>query len=144
MLKRKPRFLFLTGFAWTALWVARLIIILIPLRKLVKAFGKDRGTEAVVPLANQDELRRSIRIANALKLAVKYSPRSANCYPQALVARYLLKRAQVPHGLFFGLRRENDEMKAHAWVHVGPVAVTGGHSFEHYTVVRSFLSDAKT
>lgn len=135
-----PGFVLLTGVAWLGLWLARVVILLVPLRHSVRLYGQDWGLAACLPLADPDQMARADRIRRALQLAVKYSPASANCYPQALVARFLLARAGLPHALFFGVRREGAELKAHAWVMIGRLAVSGGDCFGTYTVVRSFFS----
>lgn len=128
--------------AWFLLWPARLAVLTVPLRRLVRVFGKDHGVNPAVPLVSDVQVEKARTIGRAIALAVRYSPKSANCYPQALVARFLLRIRRVPHALFFGLRRdpETDAMDAHAWVMAGPLPVTGGHGFTRYTVVRSFLS----
>lgn len=128
--------------AWLLLWPARLAVLTIPLRHLVRSFGTDHGVNPSVPLVSENQTERARKIRRAIALAVKYSPKSANCYPQALVARLFLRLRGIPHALFFGLRRapDSDAMDAHAWVMAGPLPVTGGHSFHRYTVVRSFLS----
>lgn len=130
--------------AWLLLWSARLAVLTIPLRQLVRFFGEDHGVDPAVPLVSEKALGRAQGIRKAIEYAVRYSPKSANCYPQALVARLLLKARGIPHALFFGLRRNPDTgaMDAHAWVMAGPLPVTGGHSFGDYTVVRSFLNAA--
>ena len=132
----------LAALAWVLLWPARAAVLTIPLRYLVRMFGEDCGVSPAIPLVSEGQIAKARGIARAIALAVRYSPKSANCYPQALVARLLLRVRRIPHGLFFGLRRdpETDAMEAHAWVMAGPLPVTGGHGFARYTVVRSFLS----
>jgi hypothetical protein len=137
-----PRRLGLVLLLWLSLWVARLVITLCPLRRLARLFGRDHGATSVVLKVTEAQIAQAWRLRTAIALAVKYSPSSANCYPQALVARLLLNVKRLPHALFFGLRR-NDQTKAldaHAWVMVGPVAVTGGNGFESYAAVRCFTS----
>ena len=109
---------------------------------MVRFYGRDHGVNPAVPLVSDAQIERARTIGRAIELAVRYSPTFANCYPQALVARTLLRVRRVPHALFFGLQHnpDTDAMEAHAWVMVGPLPVTGGHSFGQYTVVRSFLS----
>jgi hypothetical protein len=129
-------------FMWLLLWVARLVIALCPLRRLARFFGHDHGAMSLIPVASEAQIARATRLRAAMVLAVKYSPSFANCYPQALVARLLLRAKRLPHALFFGLKR-NDQTRAldaHAWVMVGPVAVTGGNGFESYAAVRCFAS----
>lgn len=136
-------FTLLAALVWLLLWPARLAVLTIPLRRMVRAFGHDQGVDPAIPLVNDRQIDTARTIRRAIALAVKYSPKSANCYPQALVARLLLRLRRIPHALFFGLRRnpETDAIEAHAWVMAGPLPVTGGHSFSRFTVVRSFLSE---
>lgn len=132
----------LIALVWFLLWPARIAIALCPLRLLARLFGRDCGADAVVPIVCDADIARAYYIQTAFAFAVKYSPSSANCYPQALLARVLLMTAGIPHALFFGLEHRNsgDALKAHAWIMVGPIAVTGGHSFENHVVVRCYAT----
>ena len=57
---------------------------------------------------------------------------------RALTARIMLRVLAIPHTVSFGLRRnESGELRAHAWVSVGPLIVTGG-SREKWAEVASF------
>jgi hypothetical protein len=142
VLRMRPRTVVLAGAVWLMLWAARLVLLLVPLRRLVKYYGDDHGVTLSIPLAAPRESARARGIARAIALAVRYSPRSANCYPQALVARLLLRARGIPHGLYFGVARAGalEPMAAHAWVMVGPFAVCGGNGFDQYTVVRCFIT----
>jgi hypothetical protein len=139
-----PATIALVGLVWSLLWLARLLLLLVPLRFLAKFYGTDHGIDTAIPIASPTQIISAIQIGHAIALAVKYSPTAANCYPQALVARLLLWAARIPHGLFFGLQRgkQADMIAAHAWVMVGSVAVCGGNSFDNYVVVRSFITKA--
>lgn len=132
----------LVALVWLLLWPTRIAISLCPLRLLSRFFGHDCGADAVVPIVCDAQIARAYHIRTAIMLAVKYSPSSANCYPQAFLARILLMTTGIPHALFFGLERRSSAsaLKAHAWVMVGPVAVTGGHSFENHAVVRCYAT----
>lgn len=136
------RFVGLTALVWALLWPARIAVLIFPLRRMARFYGSDHGVEIVVPDASEAESDTARAIGRAIALAARYSPSSANCYPQALVARVLLRLKRIPHGLFFGVRRDADSqaMEAHAWVMVGQVPVSGGDSFDSYTVVRCFTS----
>lgn len=126
--------------AWLLLGVFRVIILLIPLKRLAPLFGRDAGIDPWLPLVTSPQISRARDIRRAVALAVKYSPWSPNCYPQALTARVLLRLHRIPHVLFFGLARSANAggLDAHAWLISGPVVVSGGPSFGRYTVVRMF------
>lgn len=128
--------------AWLLLGLFRILILAAPLRRLAPLFGQDGATDPWLPLVTPAQLVRAREIRRAIVIAVNYSPWGANCYPQALTARVLLRLQRVPHVLFFGLARsaETGEIDAHAWVMSGPVAVTGGACFGRFTVVRLFAS----
>ena len=137
-----PRLL-LAGWVWVLLWPARLVVLAIPLRVLARFLGKDLGIEGTSPSVDADSMVRAQRLADAFTLALRYSPESANCYPQAIVAHMILSLRRVKHALFFGLHREDagTDMEAHAWVKVDGLVVCGGHCHEKYTVVRCFVDD---
>jgi len=77
----------LTALVWCLLWPARLVVMLVPLRHLARIYGQDHGTEIAIPGANETDIETALGIGRAIALAARYSPSSANCYPQALVAR---------------------------------------------------------
>lgn len=81
-------------------------------------------------------------IGRLIAMTSRYTPWDSNCFPQAVVARLLLGLYGIPYALYFGLRRdaESGELKAHAWVIAGKVAVTGGHSFNGFTVVGCYIA----
>ena len=111
------------------------------MRRLSRLLGQDAGICPWVPLVDDGERERALAVRRTIALAARYSPWKANCYPQAITARLLLGLYGVPYAIHFGLKRmpEGDGHDAHAWVVSGPVAVTGGHSFGAYTVVRTFV-----
>lgn len=137
---------------WILLGLCRLAILTVPLRRMAPFYGDDIGICPWVPLASPGQIARARDIRRTIGLAAGYSPWTANCYPQALAARVMMRLYGVPHAIHFGLRREAEgpeaggrdgegrEIAAHAWVVCGPVPVTGGHSFGLYTVVRSFAA----
>ncbi|GAB3855883.1 hypothetical protein GCM10028801_12190 [Nocardioides maradonensis] len=81
---------------------------------------------------------RAVGVARAIGSAAAHTPWRSDCYPQALTARILLRALRVPHTVVFGVRRDAaGELRAHAWVTVGDLTVTGG-SPETWTGVASF------
>lgn len=135
--------LLLAGSVWVLLWPARLAVLAVPLRVFSRFLGKDLGVEGTSPSVDPESREKAERIADAFTMALRYSPESANCYPQAIVAHMILSLRGVAHALFFGLHREESgaEMEAHAWVMVDDLVVCGGHCHEKYTVVRCFVGE---
>jgi len=122
------------------LGISGLLIRAVPLKYLHRTYGCDLGISAVVPLLSPAQHRRAHAVGAAVGIASRNSPWPASCYSKALCARALLAVLGVPHVVCFGMRRHEGAVEAHAWVAAGPCAVAGGRGFDHFTVVRAFLS----
>ena len=137
-LPRSQKLLFFV--AIPLLGVARLAILVLPFRILAMRLGEDLKTTPVVPLLRNENRGIVILIGRSIRIAARYTPWESKCLVQALVAGFLLETLNIPHGLYLGVCRGDEaEMKAHAWVCSGPIFVTGGESFRHFTVVASFI-----
>ena len=128
--------------AWLLLGVFRARILRQPFRDLAKTLGDARGTASVLPLLTPDQVSEARWIARVVVVASRYTPWESNCFPQALLARFLLERSGLPYALFFGVAKGEgaQALTAHAWVAAGPVAVSGGYSFDQYAVVGVYVS----
>jgi hypothetical protein len=125
--------------AWLELGLSRALILVVPFRTLAPRLGTAQGTAANVPLLTPAQEARARAIGRTIRLAARYTPWTSNCFPQAVVARTMLGMHGIPYAIHFGLMPDgNAGMRAHAWVVAGRVPVTGGHSFDHYTVVGVF------
>ena len=120
--------------AWTLLGLTRLLTVVLPFRAIRHLLGEQRSPRSVDPASgpvpppvNARDINRARQIGSAVRTAARRTPWRSDCYPQALTARALLRLARVPHAVTFGVRRDDaGELKAHAWVSAGKVAVTGG------------------
>ncbi|WP_447045809.1 lasso peptide biosynthesis B2 protein [Vreelandella sp. H-I2] len=122
---------------WLMLGISRLLIITITFRRLAPYLGKPVGLCAYSHLLTSKQEAQAIDIARVIRLTARYCPWVANCFPQAITARILLGLYRIPYSLYFGLCRDPDthEFKAHAWVTAGRIPVSGGQSFQFYTIV---------
>lgn len=127
---------------WILLGIAKALIFFVSFKKLASHLGVNMGVSPLIPLIPRDQEIRAMLIGRAVQLAAKYTPWNSNCFPQAIVARFLLGLYRIPYALYFGLRRAptKTELEAHAWVCAGKVSVTGGASFDQFTVVGVFAS----
>lgn len=125
--------------AWFLLGFARLLIILLPFTAVRRLLGEDRSSPGRrdVPAITDDERLRAAHIGRIVEAAAAHAPWRSDCYPQALTARTFLALRRIPHVVSFGVRRDAGALVAHAWVHAGEVAVTGGNGRE-YTEVGAF------
>ena len=130
-----------SGPVWLALGAAKLAILLVPFKRIAAYAGVPQGVEPWVPLASAEQRRRALLVGRTITAVAKNTPWDSNCFPQALTARLLLGLYGIPHAIYFGLARDPDgeELKAHAWVVCDRLPVTGGHSFQIFTVVGMFV-----
>ncbi|WGX95776.1 lasso peptide biosynthesis B2 protein [Nocardioides sp. L-11A] len=133
--------------AWCLLGATRLLTVVLPFGAVRRLLGEPvapGGSGAPAPPgASARQVARARAVARVVGQAAGRTPWTSDCYPQALTARILLRGARVPHTVVFGLRRDDaGELRAHAWVTVGPAAgepvtVTGG-STRAWTPVGAF------
>lgn len=118
------------------------MIMMLAFRRLSKGLGDNMGVAPLTPLLPERQVARARDIGQTIQIASRYTPWESNCFPQAVVARLLLGVFGIPYVLSFGLMRDTAtaELKAHAWVAAGPVAVTGGRNDGQYTVVGVFVT----
>jgi hypothetical protein len=127
---------------WVLLGFCKVAIVMVSFRRLAPHLGTSVGVASWIPLLDSIQEARALQIGRAVKLASRYTPWESNCFPQAVAARLLLSLYRVPYALYFGVKRDpvTGEIKAHAWVAAGRVAVTGGASFGQFSVVACFVS----
>lgn len=127
--------------AWLILGLSRMAILVVPFRVIAKWLGRQTGLAANAPLLTATQRKQAILVGRTVRLAARYAPWHANCFAQVVTAGCLLRVYGIPHSVCFGLKRadaENKTMDAHAWIAAGDIAVTGGDSFNLFTVVAVF------
>ena len=128
--------------AWILLGISKALVFTIPFKRLAPKLGYPAGAIQWIPIITQQQHARALQIGRVIKMAAIYTPWDSNCFPQAVTARLLLGLYGIPYTMFFGLASDpkTKEMKAHAWVASGGISVTGGVSFQQFTVVGSFVA----
>ncbi len=127
---------------WLLLGASRFVILIVPFRRLAFWLGKHEGIAPWIPLVDARAEARALSISRVVQMTARHTPWKSNCFPQAITARILLGLYGVPYSLFFGVNRNAEDvtLAAHAWVAAGRVRVTGGMSFDQFTVVGCFVS----
>jgi hypothetical protein len=125
--------------AWFLLGFTRVLIAVLPFTAVRRLLGDDQSGAAQrpVPALTGTQRLRAAHIGRIVEAAAVHAPLRSDCYPQALTARTFLALRGIPHVVSFGVRRDEGALVAHAWVHAGDVAVTGGNGSE-YTEVGAF------
>lgn len=76
-----------------------------------------------------------VRVAWAIGAAARRTPWRSKCLEQAIAAKLMLRRRQVPSTMYLGVALSRD---AHAWLRVGAVDLIGGGGHEGFAVVATF------
>lgn len=125
--------------AWLLLGWSATALRLFAFRHLAPIMGKPAGAVAFVPLLDSRQEARARLVKRAIRRASHIAPLRSDCLPQMLAGSLLCRLLAIPTSAFLGVKLGDEpKMAAHAWLCAGPVQVTGGPSFGHYTVTCSF------
>lgn len=126
------RGLLLEALAWLV-W-SKLLLLLIPFRWIAPRLGTLK-TESPSEISPADRAL-ALRISWAVQSAAAHVPLGFVCLPQAMAAKWMLRRRHLASTLYLGVARP-DEVKftAHAWLRAGDKILTGrAESFTHSTI----------
>ena len=118
--------------AWIISFYTRLMLIFFPFKKYSQRLG-ERGKVAENNIKIDSQI--IVEIAIAIKRAVKYSLWRNKCLEQAITAKKILKKRNINSTIFFGVRKPEDKLEAHAWLKVDDTFVVGQRNYEAFTVV---------
>ena len=116
----------------------RAFILFVPFNKLRKRMGKHKEESA--EKETRDVYKIASHISWVVTLISSKTPWESKCLVQALTAQRMLKSKGISTTIYLGVRKEGNEMKAHAWLRCGEYYVTGGAIREQYTVVAKFAN----
>jgi hypothetical protein len=113
------------------LLAARLALIAIPFPRLASRLGTlvapgDARVAQLTTPHSRHKARFAREVGWAVTRAARYVPFNAVCLPQAMAARFMLKRRGIASVLHFsaGKYRESP-LDTHAWLDSAGIAVTG-------------------
>jgi len=125
--------------AWLLLGLSAMALRLVAFRRLAPILGTPIGPVACVPLIDGKQEERARLVKRAVRRAARIAPLRSDCLPQVLAGSLLCRLLAIPTTAYLGVRLgSNPNISAHAWLCAGPVPVTGGSSFEEFTVVIGF------
>lgn len=133
----KERWLLLEAFL--LLGIARLALLILPFKWLAVTLGRhmeETGVE-IYPAA----IGCARMIGQAVCAAANYTPWKSVCLPQAVVAKWMLKRRRIAGTLYLGVARDEAKplvLTAHAWLRCGNLILTGRDGHRRFTVVSKF------
>lgn len=97
--------------AWGYLLIADLALRFLPMQRveaLLEGLSRRRGRKV-----------STARLARLVDIAARCHLRPMTCLPRAVALRALLRRHSVEADLLIGVRREDGELRAHAWIEDG-------------------------
>lgn len=127
---------FLVAFFYTGFY--RAFILFVPFNKLRKRMGKHK--EESSEKETRDVYKIASHISWVVTLISSKTPWESKCLVQALTAQRMLKSKGISTTIYLGVRKAENEMKAHAWLRCGEYYVTGVSIREQYTVVAKFAN----
>jgi len=109
------------------LGAARLAIVALPSPRLMALLGEPLTESAERELTGA-ERHKIGRVRWAILGISRRTPWTSNCLPQALTAKYMLRRRGLDSTIYVGaaFTPTKDALRAHAWLRCHDVPVTGG------------------
>lgn len=122
-----------------ALALARSAVLALPFAWVARCLGIQKNSNEAEEVCTESTSPSDARRIGAIirKVGCRV-PWKCKCLEYAIAAKLLLKRRAIPSTVYFGVRNENGELKAHAWLRSGAVIVTGGENHRHFTVINVF------
>lgn len=125
----------LEALAWLC-W-SRLLLICAPFRWVAPHLGKQMA-ESPQHLS-ESGLAVAARVSWAVRTVAGQFPSSFVCLPQAMAAKWMLRRRRLSTTLYLGVRHgKARNMTAHAWLRAGNLILTGRKGMARHSVVATF------
>ena len=125
--------------AWFFLALARAILVVMPFKRIAPLLGKVMNDESSSHSNEYAAILHKIKVS--ILRASRVSPWRTKCFEQAIAGKAMLRMRHIRSLLYLGAYKDQaNQLKAHAWLIVGDIVVTGGPNVEQYTVVSWFGS----
>ena len=147
LLQNSPSEIALLGETVVWLGVARLAILIIPFRWMIRALSLQptlQPTCAAGPAVPQLP-GTSTRIAWAVCVVGERTPWQSSCLARALAATVMLRGRGIPSSMTLGVAKSSDGagLDAHAWLTSGGLIVTGAGGHEKYQVIARYAQSPR-
>ena len=132
------RGLLLEALAWLG-W-AKLLLLLVPFRWLAPHLGaRMKESPAVI---SDVERQLAARISWAVQSVAAQVPLGFVCLPQAMAAKWMLRRRRLASTLYLGVARPDEtKFTAHAWLRAGDKILTGRAESLTHTTLATFAEE---
>ncbi|HEX4278870.1 MAG TPA: lasso peptide biosynthesis B2 protein [Bryobacteraceae bacterium] len=123
--------------AWWQLFVARLLLRLLPFRGLTKFLIKAPSRQFLRTDFERQQVRR--KVSWAINLAAKYLPGETVCFPRGLAAQTMCRKRGINAILYYGAAvLPSEGLAAHVWVLDGDDGIVGHQTADKYRVLACF------
>jgi len=133
---------FLFAEAWLYLAGARLIVFMLPFKKIASFMGIHEGNNNR-PYQETSGNCDYKPIGDAILRASRRSSWRTKCFEQALAGKFMLKIRGLRSTIYFGVAKSTNDLnslRAHAWLVCKGQVVTGGGGLDSFTVIGKFKS----
>ncbi len=132
------RLLLIEALAWLC-WVKPLLL-LVPFRWLAPRLGTPQSESP--PAITPAERALALRVSWAVQSVARHVPLGFVCLPQAIAAKWMLRRRHLASTLYLGLAKP-EEMKftAHAWLRAGDKILTGQAEILNHSTIATFAEE---
>lgn len=117
--------------------INRAVILIVPFKRLAVNLG-EQITEDLEVIWDVKRRRRAEALKRIIENLSRYTPWESKCYVQALTAAQIMKIFHIDGIMHFGVRKDSDGLKAHAWIVGDECIVTGEAGMEGFVSVAKF------
>ena len=99
------------------------------------------GSKASIHTLQPENIQSMQAIRQAVLTAACHLPWHPICLPQALAAKWMLKRRNIKSILYLGIKNTHDphtHSDLHAWLGVGEQMIIGGEIADQYEILATF------
>ena len=125
-----------------ALGAARLVLALLPFRRIAARLGRagEESADTIPPAL--DSIAE--QVGWAAETMARHLPWESSCLAKALSAWWMMGRRGIAGTVYFGVARNPGRpFDAHAWLRCGTRIVTGGEGQEGFAVLAMFARGAE-
>ena len=106
--------------------------ILLKKQKIIFSLVDTKNSNKLLDI-KQQEIAYSI--GKMIQYASSCTLWESTCLLQSLVAKKMLQKRGISGVFYVGVKKENMQIKAHAWTESNAVVITGGRGYEYFTIL---------
>jgi hypothetical protein len=112
--------------AFCLLGLARATVLTIPVKRFAALLGRLHVETPAESSPRQEAAAQ--RVEWAIRAASTRTPWDSNCFAQAIAGKLMLRARGVSSTLYLGVKKEQGELEAHAWLRAGARIVMLAHN----------------